>query len=98
MRLIIGAITLLVSGAILWTIAAALVLGSPSIERSQLELRCEGDGGVIINVAGKDYGVNGKAGPRHPPIQTIWTTVPQAKIDRLIVHGLTLCDWQTAAN
>lgn len=98
MRLIIGAIALLVSGAIVWTIAAAFGLGSPSIERSELELRCEGAGGVIINVAGKDYGVNGKAGPSYSPIQTIWTNVPQAKIDRLIVHGLTLCDWQTSAN
>lgn len=93
MRVIIA---LLVSGATVWTIAV-LVPSSPSIERADVELRCEGAGGVIINVAGKDYAVNGKAGPNYPPIQTLWTTVPQAKIDRLIVHGLTLCDWQAAA-
>lgn len=96
MRLIIAAMTLLVIGAIAGTMAA-FVLGRPSIKLAEGELRCERAGAVIINVAGKDYGVNGKAGPSYPPIQTIWT-VPQAKIDRLIVHGLTLCDWQTAAS
>ncbi len=97
MRLIITAMALLVIGAIAGTIAV-FVLGRPSIKLAEGELRCEGAGAVIINVAGKDYGVNGKAGPSYPPIQTIWTTVPQAKFDRLIVHGLTLCDWQTAAS
>ena len=33
------------------------------------ELRCEGAGAVIINVDGKDYAVNGMAGPRYPPIE-----------------------------
>ena len=31
---------------------------------TQSELRCEGAGGVIINVDGKDYAVNGMAGPQ----------------------------------
>ena len=38
----------------------------------QGELRCEGLGGVVINVGGKDYAVNGVAGPRYPPIESIW--------------------------
>ena len=38
----------------------------------QGELRCEGLGGVVINVGGKDYAVNGMAGPRYPPIESIW--------------------------
>jgi hypothetical protein len=40
------------------------------------------------------------AGPNYPLIQTIWneTNFSQVNIDRLIIHGLTLCDWQAAAN
>lgn len=61
----------------------------------QGELRCEGAGGVIINVDGKDYAVNGKAGSRYPPVQSIWNsaTQPEADIDRILSRGLTLCDW-----
>ena len=29
----------------------------------QGELRCEGAGGVVINIGGKDYAVNAMAGP-----------------------------------
>jgi hypothetical protein len=45
-------------------------------------------------VAGKDYAVNGLAGGRYPPIQNIWNTAtyPEA-IGRIVVEGLTLCDW-----
>lgn len=96
MRAIIKAVALLVSGTT-FSMIAAFVFSSPSIERTEVELRCEGAGGIIINVEGKDYGVNGKAGPNYPPIRSLWTALPQAKIDRLVVHGLMLCDWHTAA-
>jgi hypothetical protein len=91
MRLLLAAIAVLVVGV--------LALSSLGIGRSekamQGELRCEGSGGVIINVDGKDYAVNGKAGPRYPPIESIWNsaTHPEADIDRILSRGLTLCDW-----
>ena len=37
----------------------------------QGELRCEGAGGVVINIGGKDYAVNAMAGPRYPPIERL---------------------------
>lgn len=99
MRLLIEAIALLVVGATIGTIAL-FVLGRPAFKLAEGELRCEGAGAVIINVAGKDYAVNGMAGAGYPPIRSIWNaaTVPEANIDLLIVRGLTLCDWQTAAH
>ena len=48
----------------------------------QGELRCEGLGGVVINVGGKDYAVNGVAGPRYPPIESIWNEATQPHLDR----------------
>ena len=47
----------------------------------QGELRCEGAGGVIINVDGKDYAVNGMAGPRYPPIESIWNSAVDREVD-----------------
>jgi hypothetical protein len=91
MRLLVAAIAVLVLGV--------LALSSFGAGRSekvmQGELRCEGDGGVIINVDGKDYAVNGKAGPRYPPIESICNnaTRPEADIGRILSRGLTLCDW-----
>jgi hypothetical protein len=91
MRLLVAAIAVLVLGV--------LVLSSLGAGRSeklmQGELRCEGDGGVIIKVEGKDYAVNGKAGPRYPPIESIWksTTHPEVDLSRILSRGLTLCDW-----
>jgi hypothetical protein len=87
-----------VVGAIAGTIAA-FVLGKPSFKVAEGELRCKGAGAVIIRVDGKDYAVNGMASRNYPMIQTIWneTTGPKVNIDRLIVQGLTLCDWHTAA-
>jgi hypothetical protein len=98
MRLVITATALLVIGAIVGTIAA-FVLGKPSLRLAEGELRCEGAGAVIIKVAGKDYAVNGMASRNYPIIQTIWNETAGSKmdIDRLIVQGLTLCDWHTAA-
>jgi len=72
---------------------------APGQQPPQGQLRCEGDGRVIIKVDGKDYAVNAKAGPRYPLIQTIWNenTAPSVKIDRLILIGLTLCNWHTSS-
>jgi|RhiMethySRZTD1v2_1073278.scaffolds.fasta_scaffold260346_3 hypothetical protein len=74
--------------------APAPVGGDRPEKMMQGELRCEGAEGVIINVAGKDYAVNDKAGPRYPPIQSIWNsaTHPEADIERILSRGLTLCD------
>jgi hypothetical protein len=96
MRLLIETLALLVIGAIVAMIAA-FVFGTSSFDVAEGELRCEGAGAVIIKVAGKDYAVNGMASRNYPVVQTIWATVPQFNIDRLIVRGLTLCDWHTAA-
>ena len=91
MRFLIAAIAVLVLGV--------LVCSSFGVDGSQKlmqgELRCEGAGGVIINVDGKDYAVNGMAGPHYPPIQSIWNsaTHPEADIERILSRGLTLCDW-----
>ena len=88
-----------------WLIAVFVVLlsvlglasfgGGYSEGAMQGELRCEGAGAVIINVDGKDYAVNGKAGPGYPPIESIWnsTTHPEINLGHIISRGLTLCDW-----
>ena len=59
------------------------------------ELRCEDRGAIVIKVDGTDYAVNGMASPRYPPIQALWTerSHPEIDVDRLIVHGITLCAW-----
>jgi hypothetical protein len=94
MRLLIEVIALLVIGAIVVSIAI-VILGRNPLQLAQGELRCEGGGAIIINVGGKDYAVNGMAGPRYPPIQSLWSksSYPETDIDRLIVRGLTLCEW-----
>jgi len=61
-------------------------------------LRCEGAGAVVINIDGADYAVNGMASRRYPPIQRVWNNSSHPEndiddIDRIIVRGLTLCDW-----
>jgi hypothetical protein len=70
-------------------------LGSNSPHRALGELRCEGRGAIVITVEGRDYAVNGMAGSRYPPIQSVWTkdSHPEIDVDRLIVQGITLCDW-----
>ena len=84
---IVAAVALLVLGVLGWYGGYAKEVHG--------ELRCEGSGAVIINVDGKDYAVNGMAGPRYPPIERIWnsTTQPEADIGRILSRGLTLCDW-----
>lgn len=88
---LIEVLAVLVIGAIV----LAIVLGPDSLNLAHGELRCEGRGAIVINVGGKDYAVNGMAGPRYPPIQSLWNkdSYPGTDIDRLIVRGLTLCEW-----
>jgi hypothetical protein len=59
------------------------------------ELRCEGNGAIVIKVDGRDYAVNGMAASRYPPLQSVWNagSQPGIDIDRLIVQGITLCNW-----
>jgi hypothetical protein len=66
-------------------------------QMAQGELRCEGSGAVVINIDGADYAVNSMASRHYPPIQRIWNTAtyPKSDIDRIIVRGLTLCDWSS---
>jgi len=79
--------------------AVFLKSGSPS-KMAQGQVRCEGAGAVVINIAGADYAVNGMASRRYPPIQRVWNsgTHPESDIDRIIVRGLTLCDWGSKSN
>jgi hypothetical protein len=54
-------------------------------------LRCEGAGAVILTVQGADYAVNGMAGTRYAPMQTVWD--PSIDVGPIISRGLTLCQW-----
>jgi hypothetical protein len=98
MRFLIEAMAVLVVGAIIGSMAG-FVISQPPNNTSEGKLRCEGAGAVVIRVDGKDYAVNGMASRNYPMIQSIWNeaTGPKVNIDRLIVQGLTLCDWHTAA-
>ena len=59
MRLpIVAALALLVLALLGWYSGYA--------KEARGELRCEGAGGVVINVDGKDYAVNGMAAPHRP--------------------------------
>jgi hypothetical protein len=92
MRVIIAVMALIVLGSIVSAIAV-LVGGSP-VKLGQGELRCEGVGAVIINIAGEDYAVDPIAGWQYPPVQRVWNdaTYPELDIDRILARGLTLCD------
>jgi hypothetical protein len=92
MRLLIAAIALLVIGVMFGSIAAR-VLGWSSLKLAQGDLRCEGAGAVVINIAGEDYAVNAIAGWQYPSVQLVWNKVsyPDANLDRILVRGLTLC-------
>ena len=79
MRLpIVAALALLVLALLGWYSGYA--------KEAKGELRCEGAGGVVINVDGKDYAVNGMASRRYPPIERIWNsaTQPDADIGRIL--------------
>jgi hypothetical protein len=105
-RSVPGAVALLMVGLTISSIGALffnsgspsktlfLKNGSPS-KMTQGEVRCEGAGAIVININGADYAVNGMASRRYPPIQRVWNsaTHPESDIDRIIVRGLTLCDW-----
>jgi hypothetical protein len=94
MRLLLNAVTLLAIGLLAAAIAT-LSLQWPFADMAAGELRCENGGAVVVSVGGKDYAVNGMASSRYPPIQRIWNHDFYAgtNIDRLIIRGLTLCDW-----
>ena len=101
MRLLGEIVVALTFGATLLAVAG---LGPMTSDRSSAsiaphpalgELRCEGSGAIVIKVEGRDYAVNGLAASRYPPVQTVWNEAshPGIDIDRLIVQGITLCDW-----
>jgi hypothetical protein len=95
MRSIPAAVALLMVGLTISSLGALfLKSGSPS-KMAQGQVRCEGAGAVVINIDGADYAVNGMASRRYPPIQRVWNrgTHRESDIDRIIVRGLTLCDW-----
>jgi hypothetical protein len=73
----------------------ALFSGRSSTQMTQGEVRCEGAGAVVVNIDGVDYAANGMASRRYPPIQRVWNVSTHTKIDidRVIITGLTLCDW-----
>jgi hypothetical protein len=77
------------------SIAAPFLKGGSPSKMAQGEVRCEGAGAVVISIDGADYAVNGMASRHYPPIQRVWNsaTYPESDIDRIIVRGLTLCDW-----
>ena len=91
MRFLAAAIAVLVLAVL-----GLFLLGARSAMVAHGELRCEGAGGIIINVDGKDYAVNGVAGPRYPPIESIWNsaTHPEVDLTRIISRGLTLVSRQ----
>ena len=95
MRSIPTAIALLMLILTTSATAALFLKGSSASKMAQGEVRCEGAGAIVINIAGDDYAVNGMASRRYPPIQRVWnaTAYPESDIDRIIVIGLTLCDW-----
>ena len=95
MRSIPAAIALMMLAWIISSTAALFSTGSSPPNVAQGELRCEGAGAIVINIDGADYAVNGMASRRYPSIQRVWnpTTFPESNLDRIIVRGLTLCDW-----
>src|SRR5262245_30077498 len=94
MRLIIEATLILVIGLVGGSVAY-VGISWLFTDLAQGELRCQEGVAVVIRIAGKNYAVNGAASSRYPPVQQIWNsaTYPNTDIDRLIVKGLTLCNW-----
>ena len=94
MKALQDTVTLLVMSLLLAAIGL-LAVRWPFANMAEGQLRCESGGALVVRVAGKDYAANGRASSRYPPIQQIWNSdaYPSANIDRLIVRGLTLCDW-----
>lgn len=79
-------------------LCATIYLAIPIDDLAKGELRCEDAGAIVLRVGARDYAVNGKASRRYPPVQEVWngTTYPEVDVDRLIVQGITLCDWESA--
>ena len=75
--------------------AIALFKGNSPTQIAGGEVRCEGAGAIVVNIDGMDYAANGMASRRYPPIQRVWnaSTHPEVDVDRIIITGLTLCDW-----
>jgi hypothetical protein len=95
MRLLPAAIALLMLGLTVSSTAALFSQGGSPARMAEGKVRCEGAGAVVINIDGADYAVNGMASRRYPLIQRVWNsaTYPEININRIIVRGLTLCDW-----
>jgi hypothetical protein len=91
-RSIPGVIDLLMLAFTTASTAALFLKGSSASKMAQGEVRCEGSGAVVINIAGHDYAVSGMASRRYPPIQRVWnaTAYPKSGIDRIIVRGASL--------
>ena len=98
MRSIPAAIALLML-ALMISSVVALFKGGSSTQMAQGEVRCEGAGAVVVNIDGVDYAANGMASLLYPPIQWVWNAAayPESDLDRIIIAGLTLCDWESAA-
>jgi hypothetical protein len=98
-RSIPAAIALLI---LVLTISSVLALfkGSSSTQMARGEVRCEGAGAVVVNIEGVDYAANGMASRLYPPVQRVWNaaTYPESDLDRIIITGLTLCDWESASS
>jgi hypothetical protein len=84
------------------TISSVLALfkGRSSTQMAQGEVRCEGAGAVVVNIDGVDYAANGMASRRYPPVQRVWNaaTYPESDLDRVIITGLTLCEWESVSS
>jgi hypothetical protein len=83
------------------TISSVLAVfeGNSSTQTAQGEVRCEGAGAVVVNIDGVDYAANGMASRLYPPVQWVWNAAayPESDLDRIIIAGLTLCDWESAS-
>ena len=89
MRSVKEAVLILVIGLVGGSVAY-VGISWPFTDLAQGELRCKKGGTVVIRIA-----VNGAASSLYTSVQQIWNsaTYPNADFDRLIVKGLTLCDW-----
>jgi hypothetical protein len=47
-----------------------------------------------------DCAANGMASRLYPPVQRVWNAVtsPESDLDRVIITGLTLCDWESVSS
>lgn len=99
MRSIPAAIALLML-ALTMSSVLALFRDNSSTQTAQGAVRCEGAGAVVVNIDGVDYAANGMASGLYPPVQRVWNTAtyPESDLDRVIIAGLTLCDWESVSS